>query len=36
LVIPNPPRITDWLFVPNSLPKNPPLKFGDHATASRG
>src|SRR6267143_4209614 len=34
--MPNPPRIADWLCVPKILPKNPPLKLGDQATATRG
>src|SRR6266850_413110 len=34
--MPKPPRIDDSLWVPKTLPRNPPLKSGDHATAMRG
>src|SRR5258705_88547 len=34
--MPNPPRIAVWLCVPKTLPKNPPLKLGDQAKATRG
>src|SRR3981189_3099785 len=34
--MPKPPRIDDSLWFPKTLPRNPPLKLGDQATATRG